>query len=248
MSFFKNDTNQIYWFDIDDSPSSINVIAQFDLTIITPEEKNEILYPPKFTALKTMLNHMHAIFEEEYIKNIYHHDFGFGNIGGIGMPFNTPLMNAAANSTNTDAIMLGSWKDACYKIVFAWTEQLMSGAIPPSVFTTEFISVNLPQVIDFTSPLTMNLPSTMVVKESTDFVGATPTVTGNIIGTLVYAKSSYDAGQFNINPETGVITMDGKDYQNPSDANGDNVYEVTITVTDGDNKTAHKDQVILVIK
>jgi len=46
-----------------------------------------------------------------------------------------------------------------------------------------------------------------------------------------------DAGQFNIS-SGGVLTfLNSLDFENPADANGDNVYEVTIVATDVDNLT-----------
>ena len=43
-----------------------------------------------------------------------------------------------------------------------------------------------------------------------------------------------DAGQFSIDPSSGVITFNNApDFENPGDANGDNVYELTVQVSDG---------------
>ena len=43
-----------------------------------------------------------------------------------------------------------------------------------------------------------------------------------------------DASRFSINASTGALSFASPpDYENPSDANGDNVYEVTVRVSDG---------------
>lgn len=43
-----------------------------------------------------------------------------------------------------------------------------------------------------------------------------------------------DAASFEIDPETGELTFKGApDYENPGSANGDNVYDVTVKVSDG---------------
>ena len=45
-----------------------------------------------------------------------------------------------------------------------------------------------------------------------------------------------DAGDFNINPTTGVLTFSAvPDYEDPADQNEDNVYNLTVQVTDGKN-------------
>jgi hypothetical protein len=47
-----------------------------------------------------------------------------------------------------------------------------------------------------------------------------------------------DAGLFQINPQTGVLTLTtAPDFENPGDADGDNVYEVQVTVTDSNDGT-----------
>ena len=46
-----------------------------------------------------------------------------------------------------------------------------------------------------------------------------------------------DAGDFRIST-AGVLTfMDSPNYESPADADGDNVYEVTVTANDGENTT-----------
>jgi hypothetical protein len=47
-----------------------------------------------------------------------------------------------------------------------------------------------------------------------------------------------DAGLFQINPQTGELTfVTAPDFENPGDADGDNVYEVQVTVTDSNDGT-----------
>ncbi len=53
-----------------------------------------------------------------------------------------------------------------------------------------------------------------------------------------YSLSGDDAALFNINASTGELTFKvAPDYENPSDSNTDNVYELTIIVTDGAGNT-----------
>ncbi|WP_183030036.1 cadherin domain-containing protein [Altericroceibacterium spongiae] len=53
--------------------------------------------------------------------------------------------------------------------------------------------------------------------------------------TLTYALSGPDSAQFTINANTGELSfVTAPDYENPADANGDNVYELIVLVNDGD--------------
>ena len=58
---------------------------------------------------------------------------------------------------------------------------------------------------------------------------------------LTYSLSGTDAGLFTINRNSGrVRIMAAPDFENPADDDGDNVHEVTVTVSDGDgNRTDH---------
>ncbi|MFC3177457.1 Ig-like domain-containing protein, partial [Undibacterium amnicola] len=52
--------------------------------------------------------------------------------------------------------------------------------------------------------------------------------------TITYSKSGADAALFNIHPTTGVLTfITAPNFESPSDAGGNNVYDVTITASDG---------------
>ena len=54
--------------------------------------------------------------------------------------------------------------------------------------------------------------------------------------TLVYTLSGLDSGLFSIEPQTGQITVGAGttlDYESPADADGDNVYELVVQVSDG---------------
>ena len=51
---------------------------------------------------------------------------------------------------------------------------------------------------------------------------------------LTYSLSGTDAGRFTINPATGVVRFnEAPDAENPDDANGNNVYDIIVTASDG---------------
>ena len=53
-----------------------------------------------------------------------------------------------------------------------------------------------------------------------------------LIGTISWSKSGRDAGKFSISTD-GALTFDADpDFESPGDANGDNVYEVTVVASD----------------
>ena len=56
--------------------------------------------------------------------------------------------------------------------------------------------------------------------------------------TLSYSLSGTDAALFTIDPTTGVVSfITAPDFENPGDAGGDNVYDITVTASDGTNST-----------
>ena len=56
--------------------------------------------------------------------------------------------------------------------------------------------------------------------------------------TLSYSLSGTDAALFTIDPSTGVVSfITAPDFENPGDAGADNVYDITVTASDGTNST-----------
>ena len=57
---------------------------------------------------------------------------------------------------------------------------------------------------------------------------------------LVYSLSGTDAALFTINANTGEVSfIAAPDFEIPGDADGDNVYDITVTASDGLNRTDH---------
>lgn len=55
---------------------------------------------------------------------------------------------------------------------------------------------------------------------------------------ITYSLSGTDAALFTIDETTGVVRFrNSPDFENPADAGGDNVYDVTVTASDGTNTT-----------
>ena len=62
---------------------------------------------------------------------------------------------------------------------------------------------------------------------------------------LTYSLAGVDAGSFDIEPLTGQIKTKGLlDYESPADTGGNNVYELTVQVTDGKDENGNIDTTV----
>ena len=76
--------------------------------------------------------------------------------------------------------------------------------------------------------------------QSVDSVVYTAMATDADGDTLTYSLSGTDAARFTIDPNTGAVRfIASPDFENPGDAGGDNIYDITVTASDGDNSTNH---------
>ena len=84
--------------------------------------------------------------------------------------------------------------------------------------------------------LTISGLANATVAENAAWIGPTPAATGHR-GTVTWTKSGADAADFGILSTTGVLSMVARDHEEAADDDEDNVYEVTVTVTDEDGIT-----------
>ena len=76
------------------------------------------------------------------------------------------------------------------------------------------------------------------VAENTAFTSVTPALSGATpVGNVNYTLNGADAALFTVNSNTGVVSMIARDYESAADNNSDNIYEVTLVVTDDDGNT-----------
>ena len=76
--------------------------------------------------------------------------------------------------------------------------------------------------------------------QSADSVLYTAQATDEDGDTLTYSLSGTDAARFTIDPATGAVRfIASPDFENPDDAGGNNVYDITVTASDGTNETEH---------
>ena len=102
--------------------------------------------------------------------------------------------------------------------------------------------VDINEAVDFT----IDTISNVTINENTTYTSVTPNITGTPIVGVTYALSGNDSSQFSINSSTGVVTMTGKDYEEPADAGSNNTYSLTITATDTDSNSDTEDWVVTI--
>ncbi|MDB5337218.1 MAG: Serralysin, partial [Planctomycetaceae bacterium] len=98
----------------------------------------------------------------------------------------------------------------------------------------------------FTSPDFANIPEN--ISTSTVVLQVQATDASIPAQTLTYSISGPDAGLFNIDPATGIITFkQSPDYEAPLDQNGDNIYEVISHADDGFGAVSNQELTITVL-
>ncbi|MCY4284104.1 MAG: hypothetical protein OXC65_02050, partial [Thiotrichales bacterium] len=75
------------------------------------------------------------------------------------------------------------------------------------------------------------------VAENEAWTSATPSTSGVPDGGLAWTLEGDDAAQFTIDPDTGVVTLPAQNFEDAKDTDTDNVYEITVRVTDEDGNT-----------
>ena len=88
-------------------------------------------------------------------------------------------------------------------------------------------------ILVFTSPVTANARE----NQTAAYMAV---ATDDDSDPLVYSLSGTDAALFTINANTGEVSfIAAPDFEAPGDANGDNVYDIIVTASDGTNSTNH---------
>ena len=106
---------------------------------------------------------------------------------------------------------------------------------------TQAIAITVTNVNDNTPIITSNGAATSasvsVAENATAVTTVTATDADGALNTLTYSISGgADAAKFSINASTGVLTfVSAPDFEAPTDAGANNVYDVTVQVSDGTN-------------
>ena len=105
-----------------------------------------------------------------------------------------------------------------------------------AINTTQAIVVTVTDANDNAPAITSS--NTFSVAENTSAVGTATATDADATSTVTYAISGTDSALFTIDSTTGVLTFQGApDFESPDDAGTNNVYDFTLTATDGTNNT-----------
>ncbi len=92
---------------------------------------------------------------------------------------------------------------------------------------------------DTTSPVFTSTNSKNISENTTTVLTATATDASEITYSL---SDSADSSKFELNSTSGILTLKTPaDFENPADANSDNIYEVTLQATDSSQNSTSKD-------
>ena len=87
---------------------------------------------------------------------------------------------------------------------------------------------------------TSDASASVAENQPTDSAVYTAQATDEDGDNLTYSLSGTDAARFTIDPATGAVSfIASPDFENPDDAGGNNVYDITVTASDDDNSTDH---------
>lgn len=97
----------------------------------------------------------------------------------------------------------------------------------------------------------VNDAPTLALADATIFENSTPVLVAAAVDadgdTLTYSIGGTDAALFVIDPSTGALSFtDGPDFESPADADGDNVYNLSVTATDTGGLSATSDIAVTV--
>ncbi|MGB3592037.1 MAG: cadherin repeat domain-containing protein [Nonlabens sp.] len=84
------------------------------------------------------------------------------------------------------------------------------------------------------------------VQENTAYTSPAATTVGSPALPIVYSLSGADAARFTIDASTGVVSMVARNFEDPEDADTNNLYSVVVTATDNDGDTATRDLDVVV--
>ena len=106
--------------------------------------------------------------------------------------------------------------------------------------TNHDVAIRVTNVNDNTPSFTSATSAGVTENQRVDSVVYRAVATDADGDALSYSLSGTDAARFTINPATGAVRFTASpDFENPGDAGGNNVYDITVTASDGDNSTNH---------
>ena len=164
--------------------------------------------------------------------------FGLSTTSGLFDAANPALTQV--NLTMNSDIFVGILAPADFEMpgdanmdnVFEFSIQIMDD-VTNNVDALQDIEVT---ILDVTAPIFTNTVNAAVDENQTTV--ATLTATDDDGDPITFSLSGTDQNAFNIDPMTGVITfVNAPDFEMPSDANMDNIFEIDVSASDGTSTT-----------
>jgi len=146
---------------------------------------------------------------------------------------------------NFDGTSTFSWRPdffqaGDYPLTFTVTDNGIPAASVSEAVTITVTNVN-------TVSLTLAAISDVSIIENTAYTSVIPVLGGGPVGVVTYSLTGADALDFSIDSATGVVSMVGRDFEFPVDADSNNVYAVGITATDADYNTVSQSWTVSII-
>ncbi len=102
------------------------------------------------------------------------------------------------------------------------------------------IRININDVIEVVNFVIQN-PYSTFVDEGVDFISPIAKLSNEAIGQVTYTISGNDVSLFNIDENTGQLSLSAKNYKVQEDSDSNNIYDISINVIDQDGNQANKD-------
>jgi Ca2+-binding RTX toxin-like protein len=114
--------------------------------------------------------------------------------------------------------------------------ELVVTATGETASASQHVAITVMNLIE--GPRVVSAASTGFAENGTAAVYAATALNGDRATTLTWSLGGVDAGLFEIS-ESGVVTFrTAPDFEAPGDADGDNVYDITVTASDGELSSA----------
>ena len=105
-------------------------------------------------------------------------------------------------------------------------------------YIAKTVSLSVDDTIE-SSPIKISGINSDYIQESFAYNSSAPVVSG-AVGAVTWSLEGLDKSNFTIDPISGAITLSPRDYESPTDTNGDNNYSVELVAVDADGNRGSK--------
>ncbi|MEL7835162.1 IPT/TIG domain-containing protein [Fodinibius sp. N2] len=221
-----------------------NIVAfnsiEAEVTAASPTELSVVVPPKAESGAVTVEAHGQTAQGPTFTVTVPTTDLSISGISPTGGPAGTNVTITGQGFSATPSENTVSF-DGSQATVSAATTEKLTATVPdgattgPVSVTIDNETVNGPTFnVSTNSPPTFTSPASLSIKENTSLVDTV--VASDVDGdALTFSISGGDDQDlFTIDEQTGVLAFSSiPDYENPSDINADNIYELQISANDG---------------